>query len=68
MNGDGCRNRNDDCNTTNNKMIAVMIGAVISISPVLHTNTKNDDHELHQCDCGMMLVIHLIVIVVMVAP
>jgi hypothetical protein len=48
--------------------IAVMIGAVTSISPILYTNTNNDDHELHRCDCGMMLVIYLIGIVVMAAP
>jgi hypothetical protein len=41
--------------------IAVMIGAVISISPVLRCN-------LIHCDCVMMLVIYLIGIVVMAAP
>ena len=50
-------------------MIDVMIGAVISIRPMLHTNINNvDDPELHQCDCGMMFVIHSIGIVVMAAP
>ncbi len=50
-------------------MIDVMIGAVISVRPMLHTNINNvDDPELHQCDCVMLLVIYLIGIVLMVAP
>ncbi len=41
-------------------MIDVMIGAVISIRPMLYTNMNNvDDPELRQCDCGMMFVIIL---------
>ena len=49
-------------------MIDVMIGALTSIRPMLYTNMNNvDDPELHQCDCGMLLEIRLIGIVVMVA-
>ena len=50
-------------------MIDVMIGAVISIRPMLHTNINNlDDPELRQCDCGMLFLICVIGIVVMAAP
>jgi hypothetical protein len=75
MNGDGCRNRNGDFNTANNKnmkwwLLYCFYGVFYDFN---ETNTalqciNNDDHELRQCDCGMLFLICVICVVVMAAP
>ena len=65
-------NRNDDCNNANNNNVKDDCcngwSCDFSETNIALQYVVNDDHELRQCDCGMLFLICVIGVVEMAAP